>query len=33
MFADINIPGKGKPVELKAPERSALTGADGQDNY
>ena len=32
-FADIMIPGKGKPAELKAPERSELTGAGGADNY
>ena len=33
MFADVSIPGKGKPQEVKAPERSVLTSADGADNY
>ena len=32
-FVDLAIPGKAKSIELKAPERGDLTGADGSDNY
>jgi len=32
-FADVRIPGRAKSMEVKAPERSELTGADGADNY